>query len=101
MTFQGNSDHLKMLLRSIHERNPEIWNEWKVKTEQMIDLKGINLSWSHLDNYNFSNVNFKSANFSHCSLFHTEFNNSILEDADFTDSNKTTKGESLLNYTTS
>lgn len=93
--FQGNREHLEVLLSALNKNDIPIWNKWKQgQASGSIDLKGIDLSYSkNLREIDFSQTDLSSAAFCNSSLeditFHqancswVDFNDSIIKKVDF------------------
>jgi uncharacterized protein YjbI with pentapeptide repeats len=94
--FNGNIEHLKVLLEAIKGKDISIWNNWREKNKEVRpDLKGIDLSREtigeiciHAINLtdsdlkggifkysNFINADFSNANCANSDFFEAKFNN--------------------------
>jgi hypothetical protein len=72
--FDGNRDHLAVLLDSIEQETSRIWNDWRLENpRELPDLKGVNLLGANLGNYDFSGAAFDNANLTSCDLSGTNF----------------------------
>jgi uncharacterized protein YjbI with pentapeptide repeats len=87
MAFEGNSEHLYLLLQTVRAGSCSLWNN--LTTHVMVDLRGADLSNLDLSRYDFyqadlRNTNMSNANLREADLQYADLRNANLKGADLT-----------------